>query len=95
MPNLPIAFLSRHLRIGGHRAARLDGANTGALALLHHSFGELYRRGKRKVGLEVDAQSLTGATRLYEKAGMRVDRQYDVYEKELRSGRDLSNAVCG
>ncbi len=61
-----------------------------ALALLHHSLGEFYRRGKRKVGLDVDAQSLTGATRLYEKAGMRVDRQYDVYEKELRPGKDLS-----
>ena len=61
-----------------------------ALALLHHSFGELYRRGKRKVGLEVDAQSLTGATRLYEKAGMRVDRQYAVYERELCPGEDLS-----
>ncbi|MCK4450237.1 MAG: GNAT family N-acetyltransferase [Anaerolineae bacterium] len=61
-----------------------------ALALLHHSFGEFYRRGKRKVSLEVDAQSLTGATRLYEKAGMHVDRQYVMYEKELRPGRDLS-----
>jgi len=61
-----------------------------ALALLHHSFGEFYWRGKRKVGLEVDAQSLTGATRLYEKAGMHVDRQYVNYEKELRPGEDLS-----
>jgi ribosomal protein S18 acetylase RimI-like enzyme len=61
-----------------------------ALALLHHSFGEFYRRGRRKVGLEVDAQSLTGATRLYEKAGMHVDRQYVMYEKELRPGKDLS-----
>ena len=61
-----------------------------ALALLRHSFGELYRRGKRKVGLGVDAQSLTGALDLYKKAGMRVDRQYITYEKELRPGRDLS-----
>jgi ribosomal protein S18 acetylase RimI-like enzyme len=61
-----------------------------ALALLHHSFGELYRRGQGKVGLDVDAQSLTGATRVYEKAGMRVQRQATTYEKELRSGRDLS-----
>jgi ribosomal protein S18 acetylase RimI-like enzyme len=61
-----------------------------ALALLHHSFGELYRRGKRKVSLDVDTQSLTGATRLYEKAGMHVQRQAVTYEKELRPGRDLS-----
>ncbi|MDY6875711.1 MAG: GNAT family N-acetyltransferase [Chloroflexota bacterium] len=61
-----------------------------ALALLHHSFGEFYRRGKRKAGLGVDAQSLTGATRLYEKAGMHADRQYADYEKELRPGKDLA-----
>ena len=60
------------------------------LALLRHSFGELYRRGRRKVGLGVDAGSLTGATRLYERAGMRVYRQYNLYEKELRPGVDLS-----
>jgi ribosomal protein S18 acetylase RimI-like enzyme len=60
-----------------------------ALALLYHSFGELYRRGQRKVGLDVDAQSLTGAPRVYEKAGMYVQRQTTVYEKELRSGQYL------
>lgn len=61
-----------------------------ALALLRHSFGALYRRDKPKVTLGVDAQSLTGALRLYEKAGMRVQRQHDRYEKELRPGKDLS-----
>jgi mycothiol synthase len=61
-----------------------------ALALLRHSFGEFYRRGKPKVTLGVDAQSLTGALRLYEKAGMRVQRQRNRYEKELRPGKDLS-----
>jgi hypothetical protein len=35
------------------------------------------------VGLGVDAASLTGATRLYEKAGMHVTRRYDTYEKVL------------
>ncbi len=61
-----------------------------ALALIRHSFGEFYRRGKRKVGLGVDAQSLTGALNLYKKAGMGVHRQFDDYEKELRPGKDLS-----
>jgi mycothiol synthase len=61
-----------------------------ALALLHHLFGECYRRGIPKVGLGVDASSLTGATRLYEKAGMHVFRQWDNYEKELRPGEDLA-----
>jgi mycothiol synthase len=60
------------------------------LALLRYSFGEFYRRGKHKVGLGVDAESLTGATRLYERAGMRVHRQYATCEKELRAGVDLS-----
>lgn len=61
------------------------------LALLRHCFNVFYRRGLRKAGLGVDAQSLTGATRLYEKAGMRSDPefQYSLYEKELRPGEDL------
>lgn len=55
-------------------------------ALLRHAFGEFYRRGKRQVGLGVDAASPTGATRLYEQAGMRVSAQYATFEKELRPG---------
>lgn len=61
-----------------------------ALALLQYSFREFYRRGLRTVYLAVDAQSLTGATRLYERAGMHIVRQRDKYEKELRAGRELS-----
>jgi len=53
------------------------------LALLHHVFGEFYRRGERKVGLGVDAQNPTGATLLYERAGMYVYTEDVVYEKEL------------
>jgi mycothiol synthase len=60
------------------------------LALLQHSFAELQQRGQERAGLGVDASSLTGATRLYEKAGMRVLRQFDNYEKELRPGKDVS-----
>jgi len=60
------------------------------LALLRHSFNEFYRRGKRKVGLGVDAQNLTGALRLYENAGMRVRQTFDQYEKELRAGTEIS-----
>ncbi len=60
------------------------------LALLQHSFGHFYRQGILKVGLGVDAQNLTGATRLYEKAGMHVSRQFDTYEKELRAGEELA-----
>ncbi len=60
------------------------------MALLLHSFGEFYRRGRRKVGLGVDSQNLTGAARLYERAGMHVARQYISYQKELRAGKELS-----
>ncbi len=60
------------------------------MALLLHSFGEFYRRGKNKVGLGVDSQNLTGATRLYQRAGMHVARVYIAYEKELRAGIELS-----
>ncbi|MCB2209501.1 GNAT family N-acetyltransferase [bacterium] len=59
------------------------------LALLQTAFNEFHRRGKQRVGLGVDASSLTNATRLYEKAGMHVVRQYDTYQFELRPGEDL------
>lgn len=58
------------------------------MALLLHSFGEFYKRGMQTVGLGVDAANLTGATRLYQKAGMRVASEYVVYEKEYRPGLD-------
>jgi ribosomal protein S18 acetylase RimI-like enzyme len=60
-----------------------------ALAILHHAFQLLAARGKARAGLGVDAQSLTGATRLYEKAGMRVVREHLEYELLVRDGRDL------
>lgn len=53
-------------------------------ALLLHAFGEFARRGASYVGLGVDAENPTGATRLYEGAGMRVIKEDVVYEKELR-----------
>jgi mycothiol synthase len=53
------------------------------LALLLHAFAEFRARGKRRVGLGVDASNPTGAVRLYERAGMSVARRYDQYEKPL------------
>ena len=65
-------------------ASAAPGAGRGlGHALLLGVFGELYRRGFTRVGLEVDAASETGATRLYERAGMRVTRRYDWYERRL------------
>ena len=59
-------------------------------ALLQHSFGEFHKRGVNTVGLGVDAQSLTGATRLYQRVGMKVAMEYVFYQKELRPGRDVA-----
>lgn len=59
-------------------------------ALLHHSFGEFYRRGVKTIGLGVDAGSLTGATRLYQRVGMKVAMEYVFYQKDLRPGRDVA-----
>ena len=57
------------------------------MALLRHAFGAFYARGYRGAGLGVDAESLTGATRLYERAGMRVTEQYETHEKILNANR--------
>jgi len=53
------------------------------LALLKQSFRELYRGGFTQIGLEVDSENETGATRLYERAGMRVTRRYATFEKRI------------
>lgn len=73
--------------LGVRRAWRKRGLGQ---ALLEHSFAEFTRRGYQRVGLSVDASSLTGAARLYERAGMRVVRQYRLYEKEVRPGKELT-----
>lgn len=73
--------------LGVRRAWRKRGVG---LALLRHSFCEFYRRGKRKVGLGVDASNLTGALRLYENAGMHIHMASDLFEKEIRSGKEIS-----
>jgi mycothiol synthase len=69
--------------LGVRRAWRRRGLGR---ALLHHTFREFQARGATGVGLGVDAESLTGAHRLYESVGMRVVRRFDTYEKELRPG---------
>jgi len=57
------------------------------LALLMESFERLRATGETTVALGVDSENPTGATRLYERAGMGVLWQADVWEKELRAGR--------
>jgi len=63
------------------------------LALLQHAFGEFYQRGYRRIVLGVDSTSLTGATRLYERAGMRVVQQWDTYQRELRPGIEYTTSA--
>ena len=60
------------------------------LALLHHTFNVYWQRGLRSVGLGVDAENLSGALKLYKRAGMYVKTRFDLYEKELRPGVELA-----
>ncbi len=59
-------------------------------ALLKYAFAAFYARGQKRAGLGVDASSLTGALRLYERAGMHPARQFDQFEKEFRAGKELA-----
>jgi ribosomal protein S18 acetylase RimI-like enzyme len=71
--------------LGVRRAFRRRGLGE---ALLRHALLALYRRGKRGCELSVDAKSVTGATRLYERVGMRARPHLAFWEKELRPGRE-------
>ena len=50
-------------------------------ALLHRTFRALAARGQRRVMLTVNAENLTGATVVYERAGMRVVNRWDLSER--------------
>ena len=96
-PNLWFLALDGDNIAGTLFAADIDGSgwieNVGvlrpwrrrgvALAMLQHAFRALYERGVTRIGLSVDAQSPTGAPRLYERAGMGLDQSYRLYELEL------------
>ena len=66
--------------LGVRRPWRKRGLGT---ALLLEAFREFGRRGCTRVGLGVDAENTTGAVRLYERAGMHVERRSDTWEKRL------------
>ncbi len=51
--------------------------------LLRFAFADLSRRGFASARLNVDAANETGATRLYERAGMRVRREWLIFERPL------------
>jgi mycothiol synthase len=50
-------------------------------ALLLQAFRAFRERGFARAALGVDAESLTGANRLYESAGMHVSARFDILEK--------------
>jgi hypothetical protein len=68
----------RAVGIGGSSTAyrrALEAEGLG-LVLLQSGLRALWQRGHTHVGLEADSENETGATRLYERAGMRVTRRY-------------------
>lgn len=66
--------------LGVRRPWRGRGIGT---ALLQKAFTAYYDRGVRRVSLGVDAENRSGATRLYERAGMRVVSEDVMFEKVL------------
>jgi len=66
--------------LGTRREHRRKGLGE---ALLGQSFHTLYDHGAPKIALGVDAESPTGATRLYERVGMHVTSRIDLWAKTL------------
>jgi ribosomal protein S18 acetylase RimI-like enzyme len=60
-----------------------------AEALLRTSFAEFHARGVGGVSLHVDTDSITGATRVYERSGMTPHPRFARWEKELRPARTI------
>lgn len=73
--------------VGTRRPWRRQGIST---ALMVELLGEFWRREVRTVALGVDGESLTGASRMYERLGMRVVERYDQMAKILREGIDVT-----
>jgi GNAT superfamily N-acetyltransferase len=71
--------------LGVRQGWRRRGVGTG---LLRASFGEFHRRGILRAELGVDSENPTGATRLYERAGMHMAYSWETWEKELRPGTE-------
>jgi mycothiol synthase len=73
---------------------RATGRKRGlGMALLRQAAREFSRRGLEKMALGVDSESPTGATRLYERAGMHVAQRHATYGKVLRDGEDLGRGA--
>ena len=66
--------------LGVRRAARARGIGE---ALLRASFAAFAERGRSGVLLHVDSESLTGATRLYERVGMTAQPRFSTWCRSL------------
>ena len=73
-PSWPEGVQVRTFRFGDERAF---------YELHQETFREFRHRGLRRAGLGVDAESLTGANRLYEETGMKVSARFDIFEKVI------------
>jgi mycothiol synthase len=67
------------------RQARGKGLGT---ALLVHSLHVLHKEGMEGAHLNADAENLTGAIHLYERAGFKARKTYIAYRKSLRGNGD-------
>jgi mycothiol synthase len=65
-----------------------------AQAMLRQALGAFWARRVTHVGLSVDAESLTGAPRVYQRTGFAVDQTLILFERELRSGVELARQVA-
>ncbi|MEM9951311.1 MAG: GNAT family N-acetyltransferase [Chloroflexota bacterium] len=74
--------------LGTMPAYRKRGLATNLLYLAHDI---AVKKGKSRLGLSVDASSLTGANKFYEKVGFTIDMIYHAYELEIRAGIELTN----
>jgi predicted N-acetyltransferase YhbS len=63
--------------------ARVRGERTLGSALVALGLAEFARRGKRRVGLKVDAGNPTGAVQLYERLGFFIERREAVWAWSL------------
>lgn len=52
-------------------------------ALMRHQFQQFWKLGITSIGLGVDSENTTGALDLYLKAGMKMTKSHDAFEKKL------------
>jgi len=71
----------------GELGVRTDRRGEGlGLALLRLTFVQFHQRGRERVSLHVDVHNLSGALRLYTRAGMRPEPRLVVWERHASAG---------